>query len=70
MNFIQNNALNSKSILTLDDSLFLACQHLNSRTNLRECEDQSWFKVRVLPMFRFDLCKTISYAPSGTNTPG
>jgi hypothetical protein len=25
-------------------SLFLACQHLNSMTNLRESEDQSWFQ--------------------------
>jgi hypothetical protein len=25
-------------------SLFLACQHLNSRSNLRECENQSWFQ--------------------------
>jgi hypothetical protein len=23
-------------------------------TNLRECEDQSWFKVRGVPMFSFD----------------
>jgi hypothetical protein len=30
-------------------SLFLACQHLNSGTNLRECEDQSWFKVQAAP---------------------
>jgi hypothetical protein len=29
--------------------LFLACQHLNSGTNLRECEDQSWFKVQAFP---------------------
>jgi hypothetical protein len=35
-------------------SLFLACQHLNWGTNLRECEDQSWFKVR------FDWCKMFS----------
>jgi hypothetical protein len=25
-------------------SLFLACQHLNSGMNLRECTDQSWFQ--------------------------
>jgi hypothetical protein len=35
-------------------SLFLACQHLNSGTNLRECEDQIWFKVQAVPVFRFD----------------
>jgi hypothetical protein len=28
-------------------SLFLACQHLSSGSNLRECEDQSWFKVKA-----------------------
>jgi hypothetical protein len=27
-------------------SLFLACQHLSSWTNLRVCEEQNWFKVR------------------------
>jgi hypothetical protein len=26
---------------------------LNSGTNLRECEDQSWFKVQMVPVFRF-----------------
>jgi hypothetical protein len=30
-------------------SLFLACQHLISETNLDECEDQSWSKVEVAP---------------------
>jgi hypothetical protein len=24
-------------------------------TNLRECEDQSWFKVQAVPVFRFDV---------------
>jgi hypothetical protein len=28
-----------------------ACQHLSSGTNLRECEDQSWFKVQAVPCF-------------------
>jgi hypothetical protein len=37
-------------------SLFLACQHLNSGTNLRECEDQSCFKFQAVPVFRFDKC--------------
>jgi hypothetical protein len=23
------------------------------RTNLRECEDQTWFKVQAVPVFRF-----------------
>jgi hypothetical protein len=23
-------------------------------TNLRECEDQSWFKVQAVPVFLFD----------------
>jgi hypothetical protein len=31
----------------------LACQHLNSGTNLRECKDQSRFKVQAVPVFRF-----------------
>jgi hypothetical protein len=35
-------------------SLFMTSQHLNSRTNLRECEDQSWFKVQAVHAFRFD----------------
>jgi hypothetical protein len=35
-------------------SSFLACQHLNSGTNLRECGDQSSFKVQAVPVFRFD----------------
>jgi hypothetical protein len=30
-------------------NLFLACQYLNSGTYLRECEDQSWFKVQAVP---------------------
>jgi hypothetical protein len=34
--------------------LFLACKHLNLGTNLRECEDQSWFKVQAVPAFRFE----------------
>jgi hypothetical protein len=38
-------------------SLFLACQHLNSVTNLRECEDQTRFKVQAVPVFRSDWCK-------------
>jgi hypothetical protein len=35
--------------------LFLACQHLSSGTDVQECEDQSWFKVRVVPVFHFDV---------------
>jgi hypothetical protein len=38
-------------------SLFLACQHLCSEMNLRECEDQSWFDVQAVPVFHFDWCK-------------
>jgi hypothetical protein len=34
-------------------SLFLACQQLNWGTNLRECEDQSWFKVQASPVCPF-----------------
>jgi hypothetical protein len=30
-------------------NLFLAYQHFNSETNLRECEDQSWFTVQAVP---------------------
>jgi hypothetical protein len=33
--------------------LFPAGQHLNSGTNLRDCEDQSWFKVRAVSVFLF-----------------
>jgi hypothetical protein len=44
-------------------SLFLACLHLNSGTNLRECEDQSWFKVQAVPVFRFDWRKMSSRTP-------
>jgi hypothetical protein len=29
-------------------SVFMACQHINSRTNLRECEDQILFRVQAL----------------------
>jgi hypothetical protein len=29
----------------------LACQHFISGTNLRECEDQSWFKVQAFLCF-------------------
>jgi hypothetical protein len=25
--------------------------------NLRECEEQNWFKVQAVPVFRFELCK-------------
>jgi hypothetical protein len=51
-------------------SLFLACQLLNSVTNLRECEDQSWFNVQAVPVFRFDWCKVSSHTPQVTRTPG
>jgi hypothetical protein len=43
-------------------NLFLACQHLKWGKNLRECEDQSWFKVQVVPLFRFDWYKIFSRA--------
>jgi hypothetical protein len=55
--------------------LVSANQHLNSGTNLRECEDQSWFKVQAFPVFRSDWCKTFSrttwyiFATSGTRVP-
>jgi hypothetical protein len=51
-------------------SLFLACQHLSSGTNLRECKDQSWFKVPAVPVFRFNLCKMFPRNPGGTRVPG
>jgi hypothetical protein len=35
-------------------------QHHNSGMNHREYEDQSWFKVQVVPVFRFDRCKMSS----------
>jgi hypothetical protein len=44
-------------------SLFVACQHLNSGKNLRECEDQSWFKVQAVPVFRSDWSKTVFVYP-------
>jgi hypothetical protein len=44
-------------------SSFLACQHLSSGTNLRECEDRSWFKVQALPVFRFDWYNMFSCTP-------
>jgi hypothetical protein len=27
----------------------------HSGTNLRECEDQNWFKFQAFPVFRFDV---------------
>jgi hypothetical protein len=33
--------------------LFLACQHLNSGMNLRECEDQSRFNVQAIPVLAY-----------------
>jgi hypothetical protein len=33
-------------------------------TNLRECEDQSWFKARAVPVFRFDWRKMSSRTPA------
>jgi hypothetical protein len=40
-------------------SLFLACQHLSLKSNLRECEDQSWFKViAVSPGYAYPRLKT------------
>jgi hypothetical protein len=41
-------------------NMFLACQRLNSGTNLRECEDQSWFKFQAVPVFRFDCYEMLS----------
>jgi hypothetical protein len=36
--------------------LFLTCQHLSSGTNLRECENQNWFKVQeVLVLILIDI---------------
>jgi hypothetical protein len=35
-------------------NLFLACRHLNSGPDLRECEAQSWLKVQAVPMCRFE----------------
>jgi hypothetical protein len=46
--------------------LFLACQHLNSRTNLSEYDDQSWFKVHAVPVFRFDSLRCIGVHPGTT----
>jgi hypothetical protein len=41
-------------------NLFLACHHINSCTNLFECEDQSSFKVQAVPVPRFDWSKMFS----------
>jgi hypothetical protein len=38
-------------------SLLLGRQYPSSGTNLRECEDQSRFKVQGVPVFRFDRCE-------------
>jgi hypothetical protein len=35
-------------------SLFLACQYLNSEMNLRQYDDQNWFKVQSVPVLPFD----------------
>jgi hypothetical protein len=35
-------------------SIFLACQHLSSGTDLRDCQDQNWYEVQAVPVFRFD----------------
>jgi hypothetical protein len=51
-------------------SFFVACQHLSSGTNPRECRDQSWFKVQAVPAFRFDCCKMSSHTLGVTRTPG
>jgi hypothetical protein len=47
-------------------SLCLACQHVRSGTDLSDCEDQSWFKVLAVHVFRFDWCKMFSHTPGGT----
>jgi hypothetical protein len=46
--------------------LFLACQHLSPGTNLRECQDQNWFKARAVPVFRLDSCKMRKTVYTGT----
>jgi hypothetical protein len=52
-------------------SLFLACQHLSSGTNLRECEEQSWFKVQAVPVVRFEWYKIFCLRPKMSfSTPG
>jgi hypothetical protein len=43
-------------------SLFLVCQ-LKSVKNLREFEDQSWFKVQVVPLFHFNWYKMFRMSP-------
>jgi hypothetical protein len=43
----------------------------NLATNLRECQDQSWFKVQAVPVLRFDLCEKFSSTPKVSfHTPG
>jgi hypothetical protein len=53
-------------------SFLLACQHLNSGTNLGECGDRSWFKVQGSSgsCVSFWLMQNVFAHSRGTNTPG
>jgi hypothetical protein len=46
------------------------CQHLNSGTNLRECEDQSWFNAQAVPVFRFDARCFLMRPKMSSRSPG
>jgi hypothetical protein len=71
--------INILSIIILVLGLFLSCQHLSPRANLRECEDQSWFRFKQflcfvlidVRCFRVPLSPKMSpRTPEGTHTPG
>jgi hypothetical protein len=62
--------LNVLSIITMvrpvnEVTELLECQRLNSGTNLRECEYESWFKVQAVSVFRFDCSKMFLHSPGG-----
>jgi hypothetical protein len=51
--------------------LFLACQHLNSRKNLRECRDQIWFKFQASLCFVVFDVRCFHVTPkTSSRTPG
>jgi hypothetical protein len=62
--------LNILSIINVVLTCFWFTSTSFAETNLRECADQSWFKVQEVPMFRFDRCKMFSHTDGGERTPG
>jgi hypothetical protein len=43
-----NNYEYGSDLLMILLILLLAWQHMNSGTNLHECDDQSWFRVKAV----------------------